>query len=182
MNTGWLLAGLDPTSTTRSASRTSANEQVVAAAPIVSLSASVEGAWQMRAAESTLATPRARAALAATHRGAEATEGAELLAIVAGERSCVGQRRRIEGVGGVELQELQPGRAEVDALDRPVVEAGDAEGAPVARALGQDPPGVERVAAVLPDGAEDVGGVVGLLVADAVGRGADPASGTPALA
>src|SRR3954462_5653849 len=65
MNTGWLLAGLEPMSTTRSVSSTSANEHVVAAAPIVFFSATVDGAWHTRAAESTEAIPIARAALPA---------------------------------------------------------------------------------------------------------------------
>ena len=65
MNTGWLLAGLAPHSTTSGASTTSRNEQVVAATPIVWRSPTVEGAWHTRAAESMLAMPRARAALAA---------------------------------------------------------------------------------------------------------------------
>src|SRR3954465_8010165 len=45
MKTGWFVAGLDPMSTTRSVSSTSTNEQVVAAAPIVSFSATDDGAW-----------------------------------------------------------------------------------------------------------------------------------------
>ncbi len=66
MNTGWLLAGLVPQSTTRSLSITSWSEHVEAATPMVSLRPTVDGAWQTRAAESTLATPMARAALPAT--------------------------------------------------------------------------------------------------------------------
>ena len=66
MNTGWLLAGFEPQSTMRSLSITSWSEQVDAATPIVSFRPSVEGAWQTRAAESTMATPIARAALPAT--------------------------------------------------------------------------------------------------------------------
>ena len=42
------------------------------------------------------------------------------------------------GVGGVELEQVEAGGAEVHAVDGPVVEPGDAEGAAVARALGQD--------------------------------------------
>ena len=66
MNTGWLLAGFVPHSTTRSLSSTSCSEHVEAATPIVALRPTVEGAWHTRAAESTLATPMARAALPAT--------------------------------------------------------------------------------------------------------------------
>ena len=65
MNTGWLLAGFDPMSTMRSLSSTSGNEHVVAAAPMASLRATVDGAWHRRAALSTLAMPIARAALPA---------------------------------------------------------------------------------------------------------------------
>ena len=67
MNTGWLLAGLAPHSTTRSLSITSGSEHVVAATPIgLACRPTVDGAWQTRAAESTLAMPSARAALPAT--------------------------------------------------------------------------------------------------------------------
>ena len=66
MNTGWLLAGFVPHSTTRSLSITSCSEQVDAATPIVSFRPTVDGAWHTRAAESMLAMPIARAALPAT--------------------------------------------------------------------------------------------------------------------
>ncbi len=66
MNTGWLLAGFVPQSTTRSLSITSCNEHVDAATPIDPLRPIVEGAWHTRAAESIPATPMARAALPAT--------------------------------------------------------------------------------------------------------------------
>ena len=65
MNTGWLLATFVPHSTIRSVSRTSCIEHVLAATPIVFLSPTVDGAWHMRAAESMLAMPIARAALPA---------------------------------------------------------------------------------------------------------------------
>jgi hypothetical protein len=44
MNTGWLLAGFDPHSTTSGASITSWNEQVVAATPMVCVRPTVDGA------------------------------------------------------------------------------------------------------------------------------------------
>jgi hypothetical protein len=66
VNTGWLLATFVPHSTIRSLSITSWSEQVLALTPIVAFMPSVLGAWQTRAAESTLATPMARAALPAT--------------------------------------------------------------------------------------------------------------------
>ena len=44
MNTGWLLAGFAPHSTTRSLSSTSASELVHAATPMVSRNALVDGA------------------------------------------------------------------------------------------------------------------------------------------
>ena len=66
MNTGWLLAGFVPHSTTRSLSMTSCSEHVDAATPTVAFRPSVDGAWHTRAAESMLAMPSARAALPAT--------------------------------------------------------------------------------------------------------------------
>ena len=66
MNTGWALATSAPNSTMRSLSITSRYEHVVAATPIVSFSAVVDGAWQTRAALSTLFVPMQRAAFCAT--------------------------------------------------------------------------------------------------------------------
>ena len=60
MNTGWPLATLAPKSTIRSLLMTSVYEHVVAATPIVRLSVTVDGAWQTRAALSTLFVPRKR--------------------------------------------------------------------------------------------------------------------------
>ena len=66
MNTGWPLATSEPNSTIRSLSITSRYEHVVAATPIASLSAVVDGAWHTRAALSTLFVPMKRAAFCAT--------------------------------------------------------------------------------------------------------------------
>ena len=74
------------------------------------------------------------------------------------------------GVGGVELEQPEAGGAQVHAVDGPVVQAGHAEGAPVAHALGEDLPGVLRVAPVVPRHLDHLAVVVGLLLADAVGR------------
>ena len=60
MNTGCALATLAPNSTMRSLSITSVYEHVVAATPIVRFSAVVDGAWQTRAALSTLLVPMTR--------------------------------------------------------------------------------------------------------------------------
>ena len=57
---------------------------------------------------------------------------------------------------------------------------GDTEGAAVARAPGEHPPGVGGVAAVGPGGLGHRPVVVGLLLADAVGAPADPQPGVPA--
>ena len=43
----------------------------------------------------------------------------------------------VERLGAVDLEQAQAGRAQVHAVERPVVEPGDAEGAPVADALGR---------------------------------------------
>ena len=66
MKTGWALATSAPKSTMRSLSMTSRYEHVVAATPIDSLSAEVDGAWHTRAALSTLFVPMKRAAFWAT--------------------------------------------------------------------------------------------------------------------
>ena len=64
--TGWLLAMFEPTNTTRSLPIPSRYEQVVAAMPIISLSAVVLGAWHTRAALSMALVPMARTAFWAT--------------------------------------------------------------------------------------------------------------------
>ena len=66
MNTGCAFATLAPKSTMRSLLITSVYEHVVAATPIVRLSAVVDGAWQTRAALSTLLVPRNRVIFCAT--------------------------------------------------------------------------------------------------------------------
>ena len=212
MNTGWLLAGFVPHSTTRSLSITSCSEQVDAATPMVSFRPTVDGAWQHAggrvdardahrprrlaghvvrlvrdapagevdrhalgrgraqrrgehverlvprdAAEPGLAAP-------AAHRVGEPAEAPELggaCAPPAGATSA--STHGIERVGGVELEQLEPGGAEVDAVDRPVVEAGDAEGAAVARALAEHVDGVLRVRPVGPRHLRHVAVVVRLL-------------------
>ena len=60
------------------------------------------------------------------------------------------------------LQQAQARGAEVDAVDRPVVQPGDAERAAVADALAQDPRRVGQGAAVLPGHLQHVEVVVGL--------------------
>src|SRR5918994_729670 len=69
----------------------------------------------------------------------------------------------------IDLQQVQPRRAQMHARDRPVVKAGDAERAPVAHTLAENAPRVPKVAAVLPDGPGDLGVVIGLRLACAVG-------------
>ena len=69
------------------------------------------------------------------------------------------------GRGVVLVEQFEPGRAEVDALDRPVVEARDPECAAVAHALAQDAPRVRQVAAVPPHRPDHVRVVVRLLLA-----------------
>ena len=66
MKTGCALATFAPNSTMRSLWITSVYEQVVAAAPIALQSTPVDGAWQTRAALSTLFVPRNRVTFCAT--------------------------------------------------------------------------------------------------------------------
>jgi hypothetical protein len=111
---------------------------------------------------------------------AEAAELTKVRARLRPEGLDVAERGRVEGVGGVEGEQLEAGRAEVDAVDRPVPEAGHAEGAAVAHALAEHLPGVAGVAAVVPRHERHLLEVVRLLAADAVGRQADPALRVPA--
>ena len=106
--------------------------------------------------------PEAALALAPHHRVREAPEVPELLPARRAERLDVGQHRRVERAHRVHLQQVEPRRAQVDAGDRPVVEPGDPERAPVADAPAENPPRVPEVAAVLPHRLDDFLVVVGL--------------------
>ena len=113
-------------------------------------------------------------AAAAHHRIRQPAEVAQLRAAELAQLLDVGEHRRVERAHRVDPQQVEPRRAEVDAGDRPVVEAGDTERAAVAHALAQDAPRVRQVAAVLPDDLRHVAVVVRLLLADAVRPEADP--------
>ena len=73
-----------------------------------------------------------------------------------------------------QLEEVEPRRAEMDALHRPVAKACDAKRAAVAHALGKDAPRVGQVVTVVPDRAEHLEVVIGLGPADPVGHEAYP--------
>ena len=85
-------------------------------------------------------------------------------------------------LGRVDLEQPQPGRAQVHAVDRPVVEAGDAERAAVAHAFREHVPRVQGMGAVGPRHLGHVAIVVRLLVPDAVRRQADPKLAVPTAA
>src|SRR6266852_3052384 len=89
-------------------------------------------------------------------------------------RGDVGERVGIHRAHGVERQEREARRAEMDALDRPVAEATHAERAAVAHAAREDPPGVQRRVAVVPRRARHLEVVVWLRASDAERREAGP--------
>jgi hypothetical protein len=111
----------------------------------------------------------------------EASQRPQLARRAGPERLDVVQHAGVDGVGGVQLEEAQAGGAQVHAVDRPVVQAGHAEGTAVTHPLGQDLPGVHRVPLVVPGDLEHLLVVVGLLLADAVRLRADPELGVEAL-
>src|SRR5690606_13730913 len=124
-------------------------------------------------AEAPLAPP-------AAHRVPEPSEGPQLAPRPAPQRGDVREDDGVERIGGVELEQVEAGGAQVHALDGPVVQAGDAQRAAVAGAPGQDPPGVQRVVPVGPRGPGHGPVVVRLLLADAVGPPAGPQPRVPA--
>src|SRR5439155_15630387 len=113
-------------------------------------------------------------AAAAEHRVREAPESAQLGVAALAERGDVGERVGIHRAHRVERQEREARRAEVDALDRPVAEAADAERAAVAHAAREDAPGVERRVLVVPRCAGHLEVVVWLRASDAERREAGP--------
>ena len=122
------------------------------------------------AGEAGLAAPTA-------HRVTQPAQAAQLVTRPVLEGGDVAQHDRVERVGGVELEHAQPGGAQVHAVDGPVVEAGHAEGAPVAHPLRQHVPGVAGVVEVGQRHLDHLAVVVGLGLADAVGRQPGPQVG-----
>jgi len=96
--------------------------------------------------------PEPRLAALPEHRVGEASELSQARAVELAQGFDVPQSLRIERAHRVDLEEIEARRAEVDAVDRPVVEAGNAERATVADALAEDVPCVPGVALVLPHG------------------------------
>ncbi len=110
-----------------------------------------------------------RLARAPQHRVRQPSELPQLPAVEPGQRVGVGEMAVVDGGRGVDLQQVEPGRAQVHPADGPVVEPGNAERAAVAHTLAQDARRVRQLPAVVPYRARDRAVVVRLLFADAVG-------------
>ena len=95
-------------------------------------------------------------ALAAQHRIGQSAQFSKLGIRTLGQVVDVLQQRRVECRHGVEPQQIQPRHAEVHTVDRPVMQAGDAQRAAVAHALGHHLPRVAKVVLVFPDNLEHV--------------------------
>jgi hypothetical protein len=119
--------------------------------------------------------------LPAHHRVREPTEAAELRAALPFETRDILEHARVERGHCVQPQKSQPNVAEMDLVERPVVQAGRPESAPVADAVLEDPPRVAQVVAVLRDRVPDLEVVVRPLLADAERFSARPQGGLPAL-
>ena len=113
-------------------------------------------------------------AAAAAHRMGEAAELAEVVGGQVAQPRDIAEDGVVERLGAVQLEQPQAGRAQVDAVQRPVVEPGDAQRAAVAHPLGEDRPRLAGVALHTPGDLGHLAVVVGLLVADPVRRQADP--------
>ena len=97
----------------------------------------------------------------------DAAQAAKLVAAHALQRRDVLEHGRVERAHRVQTQQPQADVAQVDSVERPVVEALGAQRTPVAHAVGEDPLRIGRLVAVLPGRAEDLGEVVRALLADA---------------
>ena len=113
-------------------------------------------------------------AAAAKHRVTEPSELAQRSAIQLAQRLDVPELLRVQRRHRVELEQVEASRAEVDAVDRPVVEAGDAECAAVADAFRKDVPRVLGMAPVLPGRPGHLPVVVRLLLVEPVWHEPDP--------
>ena len=111
-------------------------------------------------------------AVSTNKRAGDAPQFAQLGVGLRFERCDVRHERRIERAHRVQAKQIQPRHAEMHAVDRPVVEAGDAERAAIAHALAEDFPCVGRVVAVLPRDLEHVAEVTRLAAGHAKGYGA----------
>ena len=111
---------------------------------------------------------------ASNHRIGQPAQIAQLRSGNLAQRGDVGQYPWIQRTHRVDLEEVQARGAQVNPADRPVGEAGDAQRATVAHALRQDPPGVQRMALVLPGRPEDLEVMIRLGLAEAVRDRADP--------
>ena len=86
------------------------------------------------------------------HREGKPAEFEELAGRQAAELRHIFKKARVHRGHGVETQQLQTDGAQMDALHRPVAHPCGAQGAAIAAAIVQDPPGVSEVVAVLPNG------------------------------
>src|SRR5579875_491440 len=93
------------------------------------------------------------------------------------ESSEVLEQMPVESGHGVKAQKFQADRAEVNALHRPIAQAGGAEGAAVAATVVQNAPGVAEASAIFPYGFGDVFIGVGMLLIESIGDEADPIFG-----
>ena len=106
-------------------------------------------------------------ALAAQHRIRQSAQFSKLSIRTLGQAVDVLQQRRVECRHGVEPQQIQSRHAEVHTVDRPVMQAGDAQRAAVAHALGHHLPRVAKVVLVFPDNLEHVAKMLRLCQANA---------------
>jgi len=115
-----------------------------------------------RHAEPLLAAP-------AHHRLGKAAQRAQIVRGEPLQRGDIGQAPRVERGRRVQPHQLQPHHAQVDAVHRPIAQAGGAQRAPVAHALAQDAQRVRELVAVGPGHARHLQVVVGLLLAGVAG-------------
>ncbi len=132
------------------------------------------GAAEARAQTGVHFVPRdaGEAALAAPahHRVRQPAELAQRGVVEVRQAAGIGEECHVERTNRVEPEKIEACHAQVNAGDGPVVQAGDAEGAAVADAAGDNPPRVTGIVAVAPGDDEHVAEMPWLPPAQAEGQ------------
>ena len=113
------------------------------------------------------------------HRIGQTTEGAQVFRRHGPQPPYVFQDSGVEGSHRVQREEIQPDRAQMDALHGEVAHPGGPERASVADAIAEDPPGEQGIPFVLPGGPHDLPVVMRLREAESERDAAHPLCGHP---
>ena len=113
---------------------------------------------------------KSRIAVVSNHRIGDSSKGAKLFRSQSAKLIDVFCGGHIKGAHGIELEELEPGHTEMDAIHHVVAETIGAEGATVTDPMFENIPGVGKFSLIFPENAEHLGIVPGLGLANQAER------------